>query len=52
MAPLWHIVIVGGLCTIGSGVVLWRLGCSPWWLTLLVPVSLVVGMYGAMRDDD
>jgi hypothetical protein len=52
MAPIWHIVIVGSLCISGSGVLLWRLEESLWWLTLIVPMSVVIGMLGAMRDDD
>jgi hypothetical protein len=52
MAPIWHIVIVGSLCISGSGVLLWRLGRSLWWLMVIVPVSILVGMCGAMRDDD
>jgi hypothetical protein len=52
MAPIWHIVIVASLCVSGSAALLWGLGRSLWWLTVFVPVSVIIGMCGAMRDDE
>jgi hypothetical protein len=52
MAPIWHIVIVVGLLLIGSAVVLEHLGLSLLWLLVIAPASMIVGLCGAMRDDD
>ena len=52
MMPLLHIGLVTTLVAAGhSGLLVWG-HASLWWLVLILPVSLTLGLWGAMRDDD
>jgi hypothetical protein len=52
MPPFIYIALVS-LAVLGAGTTgLLRLHLSGWWELLVVPVSLVLGMLGAMRDED
>jgi hypothetical protein len=52
MAPWMRIGLVTTLVAAGlSGLMVWG-HFSRWWLVLILPVSLCLGLCGAMRDED